>query len=231
MAQMVSVKSEKPATENLLSARKVSTAAEFQDLIHDFSDVLRQQLPVEFTPARAFKLEIRTDTSQPPSSRPLIRLSLEEQKELKKALGRIVPKRTHSFDITIWSSNTSIKKKDGALRMVWDYSGLKKMTIKDSNSLPLIEKTLDQLAEAKVYSKFDLVGVYHQLRIREEDIHKTAITTRFRKFEWVCFGLTNAPAAFSRLAADIFKEVNGQFLESYSDEVIIYRRSRVDKRG
>lgn len=116
--------------------------------------------------------------------------------------------------------------------MVCDYRGLNKMTRKDSNPLPLIEETLDQLAEAKIFSKFDLVGAYHQLRIRDEDIHKKAIRTRFGTFEWrvVCFGLTNAPAAFTRLASDIFKELNGECLAFYLDDVIIHSRTEEEHR-
>lgn len=228
MARMVNTESSAPTKENLLSASRVKSAKEYQDLIDEFSDVFRQELPDELPPDRAFEFEINTDPTQPPASRPVIRLSWEEQKELKKQLDELLRKglirhSTSPFGAPIFF----IKKKDGALRMVCDYRGLNKMTIKDSNPLPLIEETLDQLAEAKVFSKFDLVGAYHQLRIREQDIHKTAIRTRFGNFEWrvLCFGLTNAPAAFTRLAADIFKELNGDCLAFYLDDVIIYSKS------
>lgn len=135
-------------------------------------------------PKRAFEFEIQTDPTQPPASRPVIRLSVDEQKELKKQLTELQKKGLIRHSTSPYGAPVFfIKKKEGDLRMVCDYRGVNKMTIKDANPLPLIEETLDQLSEATVFSKFDLVGAYHQLRIKEEDIHKTAIRTRYGSFE------------------------------------------------
>lgn len=111
--------------------------------------------------------------------------------------------------------------------MVCDYRALNKITIPDANPLPLISEALDQVAGATVFSQIDLIGAYHQMRIREEDCYKTAICTRFGYFEWrvLRFGLTNAPATFSRLMASLIRELNGECVVLFLDDVLVYSKS------
>nr|GEW32951.1 retrotransposon protein, putative, Ty3-gypsy subclass [Tanacetum cinerariifolium] len=89
-----------------------------------------------------------------------------------------------------------VKKKDGSFRMCIDYQELKKLTVKNCYPLPRIDDLFDQLQGSSVYSKIDMRSGYHQLRVREEDIPKTAFKTRYGHYEFqvMPFGLTNAPA-------------------------------------
>ncbi|GKE52670.1 putative reverse transcriptase domain-containing protein, partial [Tanacetum coccineum] len=82
-----------------------------------------------------------------------------------------------------------------------DYQELNKLTIKNRYPLPRIDDLFDQLQGSSVYSKIDLRSGYHQLRVRDEDIPKTAFRTRYRHYEFqvIPFGLTNAPAVFMDL--------------------------------
>lgn len=111
--------------------------------------------------------------------------------------------------------------------MVCYYEGQNKMTVKEDSPLPMVEETLGPLPETVMFSKFDLVGASHQLRIRKEDMHRGAFCTRFGSFEWLvfCYKLSNALAAFTQFTADIFKDPNGDYLTFYLDDVIIYSRS------
>ena len=90
-----------------------------------------------------------------------------------------------------------VKKKDGTLRLCVDYRQLNKMTVKNKYLLPKIDDLFDQLKSASVFSKINLRSGYHQLRIKDVDVHKTVFRTRYGHYEFlvISFGLTNALAA------------------------------------
>jgi hypothetical protein len=108
-----------------------------------------------------------------------------------------------------------------------DYRKLNEVTIKNKYPLPKIEDLFDQLNGAKVFSKIDLRTGYHQLKVRESNIPKTAFTTRYGLFEYtvMSFGLTNAPAYFMNLMYKVFMKFLDKFVVVFIDDILVYSKT------
>ncbi|GKA45246.1 putative reverse transcriptase domain-containing protein [Tanacetum coccineum] len=120
-----------------------------------------------------------------------------------------------------------VKKKDGSFWMCIDYQELNKLTVKNRYPLPRIDDLFDQFQGSCVYSKIHLRSSYHQLRVREEDIPKTAVRTRYGHYELqvMLFGLTNAPAVFMDLINRVFKPYLENFILVFIDDIMIYSKT------
>ncbi|GJZ14154.1 putative reverse transcriptase domain-containing protein [Tanacetum coccineum] len=132
-----------------------------------------------------------------PVARAPYRLAPSKIKELSEQLQELSDKGFIRPSSSPWGAPVLfVKKKDGSFRMCIDYRELNKLTVKNRYPLPRIDDLFDQLQGSSIYSKIDLRSGYHQLRVREQDIPKTAFRTRYGHYEFqvMPFGLTNAPA-------------------------------------
>nr|GEW04257.1 putative reverse transcriptase domain-containing protein [Tanacetum cinerariifolium] len=121
-----------------------------------------------------------------------------------------------------------VKKKDGSFRMCIDYRELNKLTIKNRYPLPRIDDLFDQLQGSQYFSKINLRFGYRQLRVREEDIPKTAFRTRYGHFEFTVmpFGLTNAPAVFMDHMNRVCRPYLDKFIIVFIEDILIYSKSK-----
>ncbi|GJS51002.1 putative reverse transcriptase domain-containing protein [Tanacetum coccineum] len=170
-------------------------------IVQDFPEVFPEDLP-GLPPTRQVEFQIDLVPGAAPVARAPYRLAPSEMKELSEQLKELSDKGFIRPSSSPWGAPVLfVKKKDGSFRMCIDYRELNKLTVKNRYPLPRINDLFDQLQGSSVYSKINLRSGYHQLRVREEDIPKTAFRTRYGHYEFqvMPFGLTNAPAVFMDL--------------------------------
>nr|GEU57032.1 putative reverse transcriptase domain-containing protein [Tanacetum cinerariifolium] len=121
-----------------------------------------------------------------------------------------------------------VKKKDGSFRMCIDYQELNKLTVKNRYPLPRIDDLVDQPQGSSIYSKINLRLGYHQLRVNEGDISKTAFKIRYGHYEFqvMPFGLTNAPTVFIDLMNRMCKPYLDKFMIVFIDNILIYAKNK-----
>ncbi|GJR90827.1 putative reverse transcriptase domain-containing protein [Tanacetum coccineum] len=170
-------------------------------VVKEFSDVFPEELP-GLPPTRQVKFQINLIPGVAPVALTPYRLAPSEMQELFNQLQELADRGFIRPSTSPWGAPVLfVKKKDGSFRMCIDYRELNKLTIKNRYPLPRIDDLFDQLQGSSVYSKINLRSGYHQLRVRDEDIPKTAFRTRYGHYEFqvMPFGLTNAPTVFMDL--------------------------------
>jgi hypothetical protein len=173
-----------------------------------------------------FFIELQLGTT--PISRWSYKMTPKELAELKVQLNELLDKGYIRPSSSPWGCLALfVKKKDQSLRLCVDYRPLNAITIKNKYPLPHIDILFDQLAGARVFSMVDLRSSYHQIKIRPEDVPKTAFSTRYGLYEYLVmsFGLTNALAHFMYLMNYIFMPTWDKFVVVFIDDILIYSKS------
>ena len=201
---------------------------EIQELIKEYKDVFPSELPSGKPPDRGIAHKIDLQANSTPVFGPVYRLSQAEADELKKQLeeleqkGYIQPSKSpYGAPVLL------VKKQDGSLRLCVDYRGLNRLTVKNRYALPFISDLTDRLHGAKFFTKIDLRSGYWQVRVADEDVHKTAFRTRYGHYEFTVmpFGLTNAPATFMRLMNEVLRPLLDKCVVVYLDDILIYSKT------
>jgi hypothetical protein len=178
----------------------VATDVQMEELrvVQQFQDVFPLEIP-GFPPTREVEFFIDLHPGTGPISESPYRMAPAELVELKSQIEDLMEKGFIRPSVSPWGAPVLlVKKKDGRSRLCVDYRKLNKATIKNRYPLPRIDDLMDQLKGASVFSKIDLKSGYHQIRVREEDVQKTAFRSRYGHYEYLVmpFGVTNAPAIF-----------------------------------
>ncbi|GJW39265.1 putative reverse transcriptase domain-containing protein [Tanacetum coccineum] len=197
-------------------------------VLQDFLEVFPEDLS-GLPSTRHVEFQIDLVPGAAPVARAPYRLAPSEMKELSEQLKELSDKGFIRPSSSPWGAPVLfVKKKDGSFRMCIDYRELNKLTVKNRYSLPRIDDLFDQLQGSSVYSKIDLRSGYHQLRVREEDIPKTAFRTRYGHYEFqvMPFGLRNAPAVFIELMNQVCKPYLDKFVIVFIDDILIYSKNK-----
>ena len=215
---------------HVVDTRSNEVRLEDVPVVREFLDVFPDDLP-GLPPERETDFPIDLVPGTTPISLPPYRMAPAELKELKAQLQELVDGGFIRPSISPWGAPVLfVNKKDGTWRSCVDYRQLNKVTIRNKYPLPRIDDLFDQLQGAKVFSKIDLRSGYHQLRIRESDVPKTAFRTRYGHYEFLVmsFGLTNAPAAFMDLMNRVFCPYLDRFVIVFIDDILVYSRSELE---
>ncbi|GJY93043.1 putative nucleotidyltransferase, ribonuclease H [Tanacetum coccineum] len=177
-------------------------------VVREFLEVFPEDLP-GLPQVRQVEFQIDLIPGAAPVARAPYRLAPSEMQELADQLQELADR-------------------DGSFRMCIDYRELNKLTVKNRYPLPRIDDLFDQLQGSSVYSKINLRSGYHQMRVRDEDIPKTAFRIRYEHYEFqvMPFGLTNAPAVFMDLMNRVCKPYLDKFVIVFIDDILIYSRNK-----
>ena len=214
---------------SLLASLSAENQAKIDELqvVREFSEVFPDEIP-DIPPEREVEFTIDLIPGTKPVSMAPYRMSASELAELKKQLEDLLEKKFVRPSVSPWGAPVLlVKKKDGSMRLCVDYRQLNKVTIKNKYPLPRIDDLMDQLVGAKVFSKIDLRSGYHQIKVKDEDIQKTAFRTRYGHYEYsvMPFGVTNAPGVFMGYMNQIFREYLDKFVVVFIDDILIYSKS------
>jgi hypothetical protein len=224
-------------TEPVVTTKGVANRAKVNQLdgsqgsevpvVNEFPVVFPEELP-GMPPERDIEFVIELKPGTTPTYKTPYRMATPELAELKEHIKKLLEKGFIHPSSSPWGALVIfVLKKDGTQRLCMDYHALNEVTVLNKYPLPRIDDLFYQLCGASMFSKIDFRMGYHQLKIRECDIPKTAFVSRYHLYEYtvMSFGLTNAPAYFMYLMNKVFMEYLDKFVVLFIDDILVYTRS------
>ena len=214
----------------VIDTKKAEPSLSYIPTVCDHLDVFPKEL-LGLPPQRDIEFAIDVVPGATLASIRPYRMALVELKELKLQLQELLEKGFIRPSVSPWGAPVLfVKKKDGTLQLCVHYRQLNKMTVKNKYSLPRLDDLFNKLKGASVFSKIDLLFRYHQLRIKDADVHKTAFRMRYGHYEFLVmpFELTNALVDFIDLMNRVFLLYVDRFALVFIDDILVYLKDQKD---
>jgi hypothetical protein len=194
----------------------------------EFKDVFPEEVH-GLPPKRDLDFSIDLVIGAIPTSKVPYHMSTPKLVELKVQLNEMLDKGYIRPSVSPWGApSLFVKKKDGTMRLCIDYRKLNNMTIKNKYPLPRIDYLFDHLKEVAIFSNIDLRSGYHQVRIKNEEIHNTFFRTRYGHYDFVVvpFGLTNLPSTFMCFINSVLRKYLDNFVLVFVDDILVYSNTK-----
>jgi hypothetical protein len=202
-------------------------------VVHKYPDIFLDDLP-GMPPDGAIEFKIGLQPGTTPIYKRSYPMASNEMVEIKTQLQELLDKGYIQPSCSSWGCPALfVKNKDKTLCMCVDYRPLNAVTVKNKYSLPCIDLLFDQLIGAQVFSKIDLQLGYHQIKMREEDIPKTAFSSRYGLYEYLVmsFRLTNVPTHSMYLMNSVFMAELDKFVVVFIDDILVYSKNKKEHEG
>jgi hypothetical protein len=196
-------------------------------VVNEFPNVFPEELS-GMPPDREIKFVIDLVPGTAPIYKRPYRMATKQLAQLKDQIKELLEKGFICPSSSPWGAPmVFVSKKDGTQRMYVDYRALNKVTIRNKYPLPRINDLFDQLCGACMFSKIDLRSGYHQLKIQEWDIPKSAFISRYGLYEYtvMSFGLTNASSYFMYMMNKVFMEYLEKFVMMFINDILVYSKN------
>jgi hypothetical protein len=204
----------------------ISTPPQIQSLLEHYGHLFQE--PKEMPPSRAMDHHIPLILGATPINVKPYRYSPSQKDEIENQLKEMLRNGIIQPSVSPFASPVLlVKKKDGSWRFCVDYRRVNALIVKNKYPMAVVDELLDELHGASWFTKLDLRSGYHQIRVVESDIPKTAFKTHDGHWEFkvMPFGLTNTPATFQAIMNQIFAPLLRKSVLVFMDDILVFSKT------